>query len=279
MRRIRWMPTACALTLLILVASMPGYSLRISAESVQIWTGKSSYCIEDSAMTYFRADNVTMDYGGGSELDLQLEIWTDKGCGSTYKENDHVTIYYKASRDCYVSLFDVFGGSVSLFKQEQIAGGQTYSASRVLTGAGVHEFVIIAENKEVRCTVHVEEEAPQTGSIMVYVQDESGNAISGAGVYLDGGYKGDTDVRGGFRIDGVPEGNHIVAASKSGYKDSNASAYVAAGKTETVYLKLEKDVKTGTIEVYVTDDSGNGLSEASVHLDNAFKGRTDSNGY
>jgi hypothetical protein len=39
-------------------------------------------------------------------------------------------------------------------------GGQTYSYSKVLKGAGTHEFVIAAEDKNAQCIIYVEENTP-----------------------------------------------------------------------------------------------------------------------
>jgi len=39
--------------------------------------------------------------------DLDVDIWTDKDDGSNYYEGDEITIYFRASRDCYVTIYDL----------------------------------------------------------------------------------------------------------------------------------------------------------------------------
>ena len=53
---------------------------------------------------------------------------------------------------------------------------------------------------------------------------------------------------------------------------------MSAGKTKSVYLKLKKEVKTGSIKVIVKDDSGNKLKYAKIYLDGKYKGKTNSSG-
>ena len=200
--------------------------------------------------------------------ELQLELWTDKGCGSTYKEGDQITLYYRANRDCFIGLGEAYGGGASFLERNQVIGGQTYSYSKVLKGAGTHEFVIVAEDKSAQCIVYVEG-SPQIGGIEVYAN------LSGASVYLDGAHKGNTDRGGYLKIDNVPEGQHTVVASMPGFIDASANIYVPAGKTVQVHLQLEREVKTGAIEVYVMDTSRTMLSGANVYLDGAQKGVTE----
>jgi hypothetical protein len=207
--------------------------------------------------------------------DLYLELWTDRGCGSTYTEGEQIKIYYRANRDCLINIIDdTPGEGTDFLERKQVVGGQTYSVSKILRGAGTHKLFLAAEDKSAQCIVYVEEAGPQTGGIIVYVTDDSGSGLSGAKVYLDGSYQGETGLRGDFRIDNVSEGYHTVMVSKPGYKDASAYIYVTAGKAEQVHLQLEREVKTGTIEVYITDTSGNMLSGANVYLDGTHKGVT-----
>ena len=39
--------------------------------------------------------------------DLDVDIWTDKDDGSNYYEGDNIVIYFRASRDCYVTIYDL----------------------------------------------------------------------------------------------------------------------------------------------------------------------------
>ncbi|MGB5107589.1 MAG: DUF4384 domain-containing protein [Candidatus Zixiibacteriota bacterium] len=39
--------------------------------------------------------------------DLDVDIWTDKDDGSNYYEGDNIIIYFRASRDCFVTIYDL----------------------------------------------------------------------------------------------------------------------------------------------------------------------------
>jgi hypothetical protein len=89
--------------------------------------------------------------------ELQLELWTDKGCGSTYKEGEQIILYYRANRDCLIGIAEgTPDGGGTFLERKQVVGGQTYSYSKILKGAGTHEFVIVAEDKSAQCNVYVE---------------------------------------------------------------------------------------------------------------------------
>ena len=61
-----------------------------------------------------------------------------------------------------------------------------------------------------------------------------GSAPPGASVFMDGGYQGITNPSGGFMLNNVPSGSHIIKVTASGYNDwietvyvkSNANTYV-----------------------------------------------------
>ncbi len=97
-----------------------------------------------------------------------------------------------------------------------------------------------------------------TGTIEVYVRDDSMNDLPGASVYLDGTYKGKTDNNGYLRIYDVPEGSYTVSAGKSGYEDDDKDVRVRAGETETVHLTLRKEpqAKEPSLILYAPDVDG-----------------------
>ncbi len=64
---------------------------------------------------------------------LEVDIWTDKDDGSNYYEGDNVTIYFRASEDAYVVVYDLdTRGNVNLLFPEDpsdnnyVEGGQVY---------------------------------------------------------------------------------------------------------------------------------------------------------
>jgi hypothetical protein len=52
--------------------------------------------------------------------DLSVDVWTDRDDGSSYQEGDNITIYFRASRDCYVTIYDLdTRGNIDLIFPEQ----------------------------------------------------------------------------------------------------------------------------------------------------------------
>jgi len=43
-----------------------------------------------------------------SKLPFKINVWVDKGCGSTYRGGENLIVYFESSRDCYLTLFDSF---------------------------------------------------------------------------------------------------------------------------------------------------------------------------
>ncbi|MGD2250281.1 MAG: PEGA domain-containing protein, partial [Candidatus Methanofastidiosia archaeon] len=131
-----------------------------------------------------------------------------------------------------------------------------------------------------RAKVELTLDGPPWGTIKVYVQDDDEHDLPGVAVYLDSDHKGETDEEGFLRIEYVPEGNHTITVSKSGYEEDSEEVYVEAWKIvrEYFYLTLEEE-ESGTIKIYVKDDYGNKLKSASVYLDGKYRGKTDINGY
>lgn len=65
--------------------------------------------------------------------DLDIDVWTDRDDGSNYYEGDEITIYFRASEDCYVTVYDLDSrGNVNLlFPPERgdnhfVRGGEIY---------------------------------------------------------------------------------------------------------------------------------------------------------
>lgn len=89
-------------------------------------------------------------------------------------------------------------------------------------------------------------EGTENCDIKVVVVDSSGFKISGASVYLDESYKGNTDPTGECVISSIFPGYHILEASKSGHNVSTI-AYVESGETENITLILESAPEHGRL--------------------------------
>ena len=63
---------------------------------------------------------------------FKIDIWVDKGCGGTYKIGDRLTVYFKSTKDCYLTLFDVTpGGRVRLLFPNRYRTDNFFQADRV----------------------------------------------------------------------------------------------------------------------------------------------------
>ncbi len=65
--------------------------------------------------------------------ELEIDLWTDQDDGTNYTEGDEITIYFSASRDCYVTIFDLdTRGNINLIFPDSpdgnhfIEGGELY---------------------------------------------------------------------------------------------------------------------------------------------------------
>jgi len=63
---------------------------------------------------------------------FKIDIWVDKGCGETYRIGDKLTIYFKSTKDCYLTLFDVSpGGQVRLLLPNRYRTDNFFEANKV----------------------------------------------------------------------------------------------------------------------------------------------------
>ncbi len=107
--------------------------------------------------------------------------------------------------------------------------------------------------------------SPTTGDLDV------SSTPSGASVYLNGAYKGETRSSGPLYITGLAPGAYSAVLKKSGYNDYSTTANIVAGKTAQVTAVLQPaSVKptTASAEIY-SQPSG-----ADVYINNAYKGVT-----
>lgn len=127
---------------------------------------------------------------------------------------------------------------------------------------------------------------PTGYTVTVTVLDSARNPVQDAAVYLDRVLKGNTNYSGTIVIAGVSKGLHTVTVKKEGYKDATKSVNVRKDMSITLYLQSRAGpgptpgpTPTGaTVVVSVFDSSGTSISGASVYLDGAKRGTTDSYG-
>jgi hypothetical protein len=106
---------------------------------------------------------------------------------------------------------------------------------------------------------------PTTGDL------EVSSSPSGASVYLNGAYKGETRASGPLYVTGLSPGTYTTVIKKSGYQDYTTTAKIVAGTTATVSAVLQPasgTPATASADIF-SDPSG-----ADVFINNAYKGVT-----
>jgi hypothetical protein len=111
---------------------------------------------------------------------------------------------------------------------------------------------------------------PTPKSGLLYVA----SSPSGASVYIDGTYEGDT-VAGYYQSFDVDAGSHTVKLTMSGYEEYSTTVYISSGQTEYLYPSLTGVTPTPT----PTPASGllyviSYPSGASVYIDEIYVGTT-----
>jgi hypothetical protein len=107
--------------------------------------------------------------------------------------------------------------------------------------------------------------SPTTGDLDV------SSSPSGASVYLNGAYKGETRSSGPLYITGLSPGAYSTVLRKSGYNDYSTTANIVAGKTAQVTAALQPaSVKPTTASAEINSQP----SGADVFINNAYKGVT-----
>lgn len=93
----------------------------------------------------------------------------------------------------------------------------------------------------------------QTGTVTGTVTDDTGAALSGAEVRIEGTtLHQSTDDRGRFSLEGVPVGTQTVRALMLGHRSATRTVTVAAGSAVTADLRLERSaIPVSEIEVVV----------------------------
>jgi hypothetical protein len=107
--------------------------------------------------------------------------------------------------------------------------------------------------------------SPTTGDLDV------SSTPTGASVYLDGAYQGETRSSGPLYITGLAPGSYSTVLKKSGYQDYSTTAKIVAGTTAQVTAILQPSSPpptTASAEIY-SQPSG-----ADIYINNAYKGVT-----
>ncbi|HDN81203.1 MAG TPA: PEGA domain-containing protein, partial [Methanomicrobia archaeon] len=185
-----------------------------------------------------------------------IYLWLrDGACGDAeFRSGDTVYFYFQSDRDCKVTIIKVTPWrEKTLVKDKEIIAGKQYLSSLDIgtgvTRSGWWEIVIIAkdnsgEEARAECSFYVPY-VPKTGDIKVIVEDQDGNRIESAKIYINGDYQGVTDYDGEYFIEDLTPDSYTIRASKSGYEDDNENVYVESGETKTVYLTLYKECMEG----------------------------------
>jgi hypothetical protein len=97
---------------------------------------------------------------------------------------------------------------------------------------------------------------------------------SGASIYADGVYVGQTSLNRPLVYTQVPPGYHTLLASKSGYEDYTTSGTVTAGQNLVLSITLTPNPQKPTTGSVAISSSPN---DADVYLDNIYKGITPTN--
>lgn len=111
--------------------------------------------------------------------------------------------------------------------------------------------------------VGLQHKSPKTGSIAVK------SFPSGAAIYLDGSYEGNTYTNDYFDIIGIPAGSHSLMLRKPGYADYSTYVSVTGGGVKYISATLSQHPEpatNGRVNV-MSQPSG-----AEVYIDNLFRG-------
>jgi len=120
-------------------------------------------------------------------------------------------------------------------------------------------------------------------TVTVNVHDSKRNPVQGAAVYMDSVWQGTTDSWGQCSIHGVSKGKHTFTATKQGYQDASRRVNVKQDTEVVLVLKgggpSPPPIPVGyTVIISVFDLSSSPISGATVYIDDAKKGTTDSSG-
>lgn len=128
--------------------------------------------------------------------------------------------------------------------------------------------VTIVENQITRITATLERDIT-TGSLTVVVEDTAKNKLANASVVITNGineFNLKTNENGELTFEDLSEGEWNVSVSLDGYVSATYKANIEAKKNTTMTVTLAKEIKTGDLNVKVSDVDGNVLSGATVEV-------------
>jgi len=134
--------------------------------------------------------------------------------------------------------------------QVQISGYQPYSQS-----------VLVRSGQTATVSASLVKNAPVAGGLTV------SSIPSGADIYIDGNYRGET----ASTIGGLSPGTHTLSLRKAGYHDASSTISITPGSVSSRSITLQKyqpKPAVGSIEV-ISDPPG-----ALIYLDGNFQGTT-----
>ena len=107
------------------------FSLYFSAS---LFLGTSSFADpQGERITHDYDDNYDVSHRVIHRPYLDIEVWVDKGEGATYYPGEEIKVYFRASRDCYVVIYDIDtrGYATLLYPYDgsddcYVEGGRTY---------------------------------------------------------------------------------------------------------------------------------------------------------
>ncbi len=138
----------------------------------------------------------------------------------------------------------------------RLSGYQTWKSTSTVTPGGTNTLSVTMTKNPQKST---------TGDISV------NSNPAGASVYLNGNYKGDTQLNDGLDIVGLNTGTYTLLLKLTGYNDYTSNVNIAADQVSAIKAEL---VKSATSPTTGQIDIGSDPSGADIYLDNAYKGIT-----
>lgn len=121
-------------------------------------------------------------------------------------------------------------------------GGRTDSEDYPCRRRWMDEYLACAEQKQDPKKKITPVQPCLVGNLIVYVLDlkNKDKPIPGATVDVQGGKTAETGSKGAAKFNGLPVGFTEVVVGKDEYKDVSTSAFINAGETTEITVKLEK---------------------------------------
>jgi len=109
----------------------------------------------------------TVNYRIEAPPRYEVDIWVDKGCGSTYYIGDPIRVYYSVTGYQYIEIYKTTSYGTNLIWSGYRDSGTYYIDGTVGEPTGSHTLTIYGEGVSDECTFYAER-APGTASIEIY---------------------------------------------------------------------------------------------------------------